>query len=1014
MLTDTAKGPSGTIPSSRSAEYLDLYRYMLTARYVDEIEKDLVDRGEAFFHVSGAGHEGAAVLARHLAPEDWLHCHYRDKALLLARGVPPKAFFDSLLCNAHSHSAGRQMSAHMSDPERRILSTVGPVGNSALQAVGVAAEVQHQRATSIVVCSVGDGTTQQGEFLEAIAESVRRELPVLFWIADNHLAISTRTAGKTFYHLPGGKSETFYGVQIYRLNGRDVVACDGALRGIVARVRDRREPAIVVFDVERLADHTNADDERVYRRPEEIEASRYFGDPIRRLEEQLMESGVSGETLELRRTAAREAVERAAFAARKVGDPAPTFAAKRHLAAPREASPDEYTGHGDGPRLTMLEAMRSVLDRWLSDEVRVTLYGEDIEDPKGDVFGLTRGLSSRYPGRVVNSALSESTIVGTSIGRALAGGRPVACIQFADFLPLAWNQIASELGSMYWRTNGGWECPVIVMVPCGGYRPGLGPFHAQTHEASLAHIPGVDVFLPSSAGDAAGLLNAAFESKRPTLFLYPKVCLNDPDRSTSNDVGRQIVPIGKARFLQRGDDITIVTWGSTVPVCEKVARTLREAGVGVDLIDLRSISPWDKEAVAESARKTGTLLTVHEDSLTCGFGAEVVAATVETVGKDVRCRRLARPDTYVPCNYTNQIEILPSYRRGLEYAADMVGLRFSWHSERKSKDDGDLFVVRAQGSSPADQSVTVVAWHVQEGESIQAGQVIGEAEADKAVSDIKSPVSGTVAGILVPEGMTVRVGTGLLRLKQVSAAEGEARGDTCEAVPRLRAREVSIPEKRGRRAVAVAMSGPYCAAGSMSLDNEEIAKTFPDRTPEAILRLTGIQSRHRLAPGETVLDLAVRASTRALREEGLSVQDLDSIVCSTTTPLSVSPSMACRILHALYENGSVREIPAHDVSAACTGYLYALAAGYDFVQAHPRGTVLVVTAEALSTVVNRDDFDTSVLFGDAASATILRGRSEGLRGRSEDSRGVKLIRRPVLSARGEDGSALLVPHPGTG
>ena len=300
----------------------------------------------------------------------------------------------------------------------------------------------------------------------------------------------------------------------------------------------------------------------------------------------------------------------------------------------------------------------------LAADPRVCLFGEDIEDPKGDVFGVTRGLSTAFPGRVVNSPLSEATIVGASIGRALAGGRPVALLQFADFLPVTLNQIMSELSTMHWRTVGEWNCPVVVLAPCGGYRPGLGPFHSQTMESIAAHMPGIDVFMPSTASDAAGLLNAALKSPRPTLFLYPKVCLNDRNTTASADAERHFVPIGQGaacdarrsshdhRLGQHGSALRKSRGGDCV-----------EAGFGVDLIDLRSISPWDREAVVESAGRTRKLLVVHEDNLTCGFGAEVVATVCESLSRRIVARRLTRPDTYMPCNFSNQLELLPSFKR---------------------------------------------------------------------------------------------------------------------------------------------------------------------------------------------------------------------------------------------------------------------------------------------------------------------------------------------------------------
>src|SRR5690606_8263631 len=228
-----------------------------------------------------------------------------------------------------------------------------------------------------------------------------------------------------------------------------------------------------------------------------------------------------------------------------------------------------------------------------------------------------------------NAPLSEATIVGVAIGRALAGERPVAMIQFADFLPLAYNQITSELATVYWRTAGGYSAPVIIMAPCGPYRPGLGPYHAHTAEATYAHVPGLDVLMPSTAADAAGLLHAAFASGRPTLFLYPKALLNDSEGKTSRDVAQQFVPIGPARHIRQGRDLTLVGWGNTVRICEQAAKLLEQAGVETDVWDLRSISPWDESNIVQSAEKTAHLIVVHEDNHTCGLGAEVLSTVAE-------------------------------------------------------------------------------------------------------------------------------------------------------------------------------------------------------------------------------------------------------------------------------------------------------------------------------------------------------------------------------------------------
>ena len=402
---------------------------------------------------------------------------------------------------------------------------------------------------------MGDGSTQQGEFLEACSEARRRHLPVLFWIENNRWAISTCTDGRTFFSLPGARD--LFGIPIHRVDGRNVVKAYEQLEPVIAQMRQTRAPAIVVLDVERLGSHTSADDHSIYRSGEELQQARATGDPLQTCEADLLQRGVSPESLQTLRESVIREVALAEQAALAGAEPPLELDAKKRLPVELTHPSREDRGTGEN-NVSMRQALRDVLCHRLQSDPRVILFGEDIEDPKGDVFGVTRGLSSQFPGRVLNSPLSESTILGTSIGRALAGQRPVAFIQFADFLPLAQNQIASELAMLYWRTAGRWEAPVIVMAPCGGYRPGLGPYHAQTGEATLAHIPGLDVFMPCTAADAAGLLNAAFESGRPTLFLYPKALLNDMSLATARNVERQFVPIGPARKVRAG--ATSLTW----------------------------------------------------------------------------------------------------------------------------------------------------------------------------------------------------------------------------------------------------------------------------------------------------------------------------------------------------------------------------------------------------------------------------------------------------------------------
>lgn len=1005
---------------------------MVMARTVDRVEMELVNRGEGFFHVGGAGHEASVALAPYLVPADYLYPHYRDKSLMLARGVPPEQFFHGLLCTAGSTSAGRQMGAHLSVPEVRILPMTGPVGNNALPSTGVAHEILASirraaaagtsapseglppGATPLVLCSGGDSSAQQGEFLEAVAEAVRASLPVLFLIEDNGYAISTRTEGNTFFKLPGGPAREFYGLPIHRMDGRDVLACLAALGPIVAAVRSSR-PAIVVMEVDRLTHHTNADDERVYRPEPELKRVRAASDPIARLRAALRDRGVA--EADLARLEAEIEAEVRDAAARALVAPAPANNFDARPPAALDALAPAAVAHGSSPApvtpaaWTMLEAIRGVLRRQLAADPRVTLFGEDIEDPKGDVFGVTRGLSRDFPGQVSNSALTESTILGVSIGRAMAGGRPVACIQFADFLPLAFNQMASELSSIHWRTAGGWQTPVIVLAPCGAYRPGLGPYHAHTYESVIAHLPGVDVVMPSSAADAAGLLNAAFANQstgRPTVFLYPKVCLNDPALAAPPSALDQVIQPGVARFLTRGAELTLVTWGSTVPLCLRAAQALGAAGIGVDLIDLRSLSPWDPLAVTRSVEQSRRLIVVHEDNLVCGFGAEVVSTVSERAAVPFQSRRITRGETFPPTNYVNQIEVLPNLKRILVAAAELCGLDLAW--EEEAAGEKDVFVVEAVGSSPADQSVSVVEWKTAEGATIAAGDLLADCEADKATFELRAPVGGILKDLLAVD-QKVPIGSPLARIVTPrSTVPAAPRRIPVEPKPRITRRppvrvptrlDVVVPDHAIGRRVKIGISTVAAAPAGRVVTNEELVQRFPGRVPHDIFQRTGIESRRILAPGETAASLAARAAREALAGVGVGLADLDAIYVSTSTPISISPSMACLLHHALAGGGPTRDIQASDILAACSGYLYALQAAFDFCRSKPDANILVVTAEAMSEFTDPNDFDTAIVFGDAATATLVHGPSSPLFGRCRAH-----LHRPVLSARGEDGTIL--------
>lgn len=977
------------------SQLLAVYRAMVTARCVDRHQADLVRRGDAYFHIPGEGHEPIAALGPHLTPDDWLAAHYRDKALLLFRGIAPEAFLASSLCRSTAPGGGRQLPDIIGSRAHRVLSTPVPVGNHALHAVGVAAaEAQlHPDGNSIAVCICGDGTSQQGELLEAVCEAIRRRLPVLFVVEDNGFAISTRTAGMTIVSTPDGPARDFLGVPITHVVGREVRGALAAFGAVVEQVRATRRPAIVALAVERLTSHTNADDQRAYRSAQEL-AGLGDRDPIAAFARDLA-TLVPALELESVRAAAEHTVAVAAERALAAPAPHPTESAKAplpELLVARDA--ERWLEAGDGPG-TMAEAIRAVLGERLARDPRVVLVGQDVEDPKGDVFGVTRGLSTRFPERVVNAALSESTIVGTAIGRALAGQRPIALIQFADFLPLAFNQIANELGTMFWRTAGEYSCPVVVMAPCGGYKPGMGPFHAQTFDGTAVHLPGIDVVMPSTPGDACGLLNNALESPRPTLFLYPKALLNVSETARRFDAARHRVAIGAARLVRRGNDLTIVAWGNTVRLACRVADAIEEQRHSVDVIDLRSLSPWDEACVLESVGRTGRLLVVHEDNLTGGLGGEIAARVAERAARQPRILRVARQDVPIPCHFDSQLTVLPSFRSTLTAAAQLLDLELAWEEPEPDVEFGTL-LIRALGSGPSDDTVLVSQLSVRPGDQVAADDVVAVVECSKCAVEIAAPQAGVVVEVRAREGEEVRVGETLVSIRADAPSRREGPRARPEPRPRFgtRSRDRGTP-CRPSSGVPVRLAAVRGAIGGRVVRHEEILPHHPHRMAEEVTRLTGIHSRRWLADGEDPVSLGVLAARRALADAAVEPAELDLVICATTTPSQAAPSMACQIAARL---GGTRA-PAYDLSAACSGYLFALCAAHDFLQAHPSGRALVLTAEALSTRTDVRDFDTAFLFGDAATATVL----------ATDTKAGPLLHRPVLSSKADGADALFVP-----
>jgi 2-oxoisovalerate dehydrogenase E1 component len=634
------------IPLERRVAFLER---MLLSRECDRRSGIVLRQGQAWFHISSAGHEGLGALCELLEPEDLIFPHYRDRTLMLARGMDAEAQARDVMAKAESHSAGRNMSSHFSHPQGNVFSLASPTGSQCLPAVGAAWAGIMRGRDNVVVCSIGDASTRQGEFFEAVAFAIERKLPVVFLVSDNRYGISTPTDGLSPLRL-GLLPDAITTV----VDGSEPDAVHAAAADVLPGVRRGDGPAVLWCVLDRLDSHTSSDDHRLYRSPEELAAMR---DPVelftgRLTRERLIDDDWAERTRARLARSVEETFDR--VAAEPTGDPA---AVMEHLFAEpsgREAAAAPTRPCGG----TIVEAVNRALRTGLERHPELVLFGEDIDDPKGGVFGFTKGLGDVAGERMSNSPLAEATIVGTAVGLAAVGMRPVVELQFVDFAGPAWNQIASQLTTLRWRTASAWTCPAVVYAPWGGYLPGGGIWHSQSNESLFTHLPGLRVIVPSTPEDTEAAFLESFEADDPTLILLPKHLMRRQNRPQQAPA-----PVHGARLLRSGTDVTVVTWGNGTALATEAAAALSTEGVRVEVIDLRWLVPLDRETVAASLRRTGRLVVVQEDNRTSSFGAGVLA---ELLGSDDEFysllappRLVARDDVHVPFHPDLENAVLP-------------------------------------------------------------------------------------------------------------------------------------------------------------------------------------------------------------------------------------------------------------------------------------------------------------------------------------------------------------------
>lgn len=643
---------------------MDLYRKMLTVFYIEERMKAFVRQGKCGFQASTRGHEKLQIgMTLLLKPgHDWFFPYYRSKALAVGLGMPIKDIFLGMLGReGDPNSNGRNMPEQWSSRKLRLVAQTAVTGTQYLNAVGMARAVKMNGGDEIVHVASGEGATSEGEFFEALNWASREKLPVLFNVQNNGYAISVPQASQTSSEIH--RIARGFGMPTFQLDGTWFEYLYETLPPVIEAMRHGSGPALVEAKVVRLDPHSSSDDHRKYRTEGDLQviAER---DPVLQTERYLLRNSVLTEAeIASLRAEIKADVGRAADEADSYPAPDETTLLA-HIYAGSHNSPSEAVvspNYLAGDPVTMIDAINHGLREEMERNPKIVMWGEDIADPKGGVFGVTRGLSTAFPGRVDNSPLAEASIAGIAAGMAIAGYKPIVEMQFGDYLWPAALQLRDEIPTVRWRSQGQWECPVVVRIAVGGYIKG-GPWHSANVESFFAHIPGWYVVYPSCAEDAKGLIKAAARSHDPVVFLEHKGLYRLVQAKTPEPDASYVVPFGSAAIRCEGKDLTLITWGSTVYMALDLARQMAKEGVLIEVIDLRSIVPLDEELIYRSVRKTNRVVVAHEDTLTAGFGAEVAARIAENcIGSlDGPVVRVAAKDTFVPSAPNLELAVLPS------------------------------------------------------------------------------------------------------------------------------------------------------------------------------------------------------------------------------------------------------------------------------------------------------------------------------------------------------------------
>ena len=642
------------------------YRTCVTARMIDAKILVLLKQGKVFFHIGGSGHE-VAQTATALAMKpgyDWAYPYYRDLAFSLQFGYTvEEIMLEALHRKGGPSSNGFAMPFHYGRKKSRIIAQSSPTGTQYLQAVGNALGAVKAGSDEVAYVSSGEGATSEGEFHEAVNWAAREKLPVIFLIQNNRFAISVpvkhQIAGESVYGMVKGYS----GLNRYQVDGCDFPAMYETAADAVAKARRGDGPSVIEAETVRLLPHSSSDDHRKYREKEDLEADQQK-DPIPRFEKFLVEQSIlSPADFQKIRSEIEDRINKAVDAAEK--EPLPDVGdLERFVYSPTTVVPAAGFREPEhkGPKVVMVDAINHALAEEMENNPKMLIYGEDVAGSKGGVFTATKGLTAKFGyDRVFNSPLAEASILGTAFGLAIRGYKPNVEIQFGDYIWPAFMQIRDEVATLRFRSYNEWACPMVIRVAVGGYIHG-GLYHSQSIDGFFTHIPGIRVVYPSNAADAKGLLKTACREEDPVLFCEHKGLYRQGFASTPEPDAKYLLPFGVAAVRKPGDDCTILTWGMLVQRSLDAVRKIEDENGGtVEVIDLRTLNPLDRETILKSVRKTGKVLIVHEDTLTSGFGAELAAIIASNAFEslDAPIKRVAAKDTPVPYGPELEAAMLP-------------------------------------------------------------------------------------------------------------------------------------------------------------------------------------------------------------------------------------------------------------------------------------------------------------------------------------------------------------------